>query len=91
LLAVVSLIVMPFLASAKRRVGEQPVRRAITADAAETSLCVYLSSILLAGLALNAAFGWWWADPLAGLGIVYVAARAGAEHWRADEIDDGCP
>ena len=90
-LAVVSLVVMPLLASAKRRVGEQLGSRAVTADAAETSLCVYLSAILLAGLALNAVFGWWWADPLAGLGIVYVAAREGAEHWRADEIDDCCP
>lgn len=89
-LAVVSLVVMPLLASAKRRVGEQLGSRAVTADAAETSLCVYLSAILLAGLALNAAFGWWWADPLAGLGIVYVAAREGAEQWRADEIDDCC-
>lgn len=81
---------MPLLASAKRGVGEQLGSRAVTADAAETSLCVYLSAILLAGLALNAAFGWWWADPLAGLGIVYVAAREGAEQWRADEIDDCC-
>ncbi len=39
---------------------------------------------------LNAAFGWWWADPLAGLGIVYVAGREGVEHWRAEEIDDCC-
>jgi divalent metal cation (Fe/Co/Zn/Cd) transporter len=89
-LAVVSLVVMPLLASAKRRVGEQLGSRAISADAAETSLCVYLSAILLVGLGLNAAFGWWWADPLAGLGIVFIAAREGVEHWRADEIDDCC-
>ncbi|MGH9269118.1 MAG: cation transporter, partial [Acidimicrobiales bacterium] len=89
-LAIVSLIVMPLLARAKRRVGEQLGSRAVTADATETVLCVWLSAILLAGLGLNALFGWWWADPLAGLGIVYVAGREGLGHWRADELDDCC-
>jgi divalent metal cation (Fe/Co/Zn/Cd) transporter len=89
-LAFVSLIVMPLLAWAKRRVGEQLGSRAVTADATETILCVWLSAILLAGLGLNALVGWWWADPLAGLGIVYVAGREGIEHWRTDELDDCC-
>lgn len=89
-LAIVSLVVMPLLARAKRRVGEQLGSRAVTADATETSLCVWMSAILLIGLAANAVFGWWWADPLAGLGIVYVAGREGIEHWRADELDDCC-
>lgn len=89
-LALVSLIVMPLLARAKRRVGDQLGSRAVTADAAETTLCVWLSAILLSGLALNAWFGWWWADPLAGLGIVYVAGREGIEHWRAEQMDDCC-
>ena len=89
-LAVVSLIVMPLLARAKRRVGEQLGSRAVTADATETALCVWLSAILLVGLAANAAFDWWWADPLAGLGIVYVAAREGVEHLRAEQLDDCC-
>ncbi len=89
-LAVVSLIVMPLLARAKRGVGEQLQSRAVTADATETALCVWLSAILLVGLGCNALFGWWWADPLAGLGIVYVAAREGIEHLQADELDDCC-
>jgi divalent metal cation (Fe/Co/Zn/Cd) transporter len=89
-LALVSLIVMPLLAGAKRRVGHRLGSRAVTADATETVLCVWLSAVLLAGLGLNALFGWWWADPLAGLGIVYVAAREGIEHLRADELDDCC-
>lgn len=89
-LAVVSLIVMPLLARAKRRVGEQLASRAVTADATETALCVWLSAILLVGLGANAAFGWWWADPLAGLGIVYVAAREGIEHLRDDQLDGCC-
>lgn len=89
-LAVVSLVVMPLLARAKRRVGERLGSRAVTADATETMLCVWLSAILLVGLGANAAFGWWWADPLAALGVVYVAAREGIEHWRAEELDDCC-
>lgn len=89
-LAVVSLIVMPLLARAKRRVGERLGSRAVTADATETTLCVWLSAIVLVGLVANAALGWWWADPLAALGVVYVAGREGIEHWRADELDDCC-
>lgn len=89
-LAVVSLIVMPLLARAKHRVGERLGSRAVTADATETTLCVWLSAILLLGLGANALFGWWWADPIAGLGIVYVALREGVEHLRADELDDCC-
>ncbi len=89
-LAIVSLIVMPLLARAKRRVGEQLGSRAVSADATETTLCVWLSAILLTGLGLNTLFGWWWADPLAGLGIVYVAGREGIEHWRTKELGDCC-
>lgn len=88
--AAVSLVVMPLLATAKRRVGERLGSRAVTADATETMLCVWLSAIVLAGLTVNALFGWWWADPLAGLGIVYVAGREGLEHLRADTVDDCC-
>lgn len=89
-LAGVSLIVMPLLARAKRRVGERLGSRAVIADATETALCVWLSAILLIGLGANALFGWWWADPLAALGIVYIAAREGIEHLNADQLDDCC-
>ena len=89
-LAIVSLVVMPLLARAKRRVGEQLGSRAVTADATETVLCVWLSAILLVGLGANALFGWWWADPLAALGVVYVAAREGIDHWHAEAVDDCC-
>jgi divalent metal cation (Fe/Co/Zn/Cd) transporter len=90
LLAVVSLIVMPLLARAKRRVGRQMGSQALQADATETSLCVWLSAVLLAGLGLNALVGWWWADPLAGLVIAAIAAREGVENWTAEELDDDC-
>jgi divalent metal cation (Fe/Co/Zn/Cd) transporter len=89
-LTTVSLMVMPLLARAKRRVGRAMGSRAVEADATETTLCVWLSAIVLVGLVFNAAFGWWWADPIAGFGIVYVAGREGIEQWRQEAIDDCC-
>lgn len=83
-----SLVVMPVLARAKRRVGERMDSRVVVADSVETWLCTYLSAIVLAGLALNAAFGWWWADPIAALGVAYLALREGREAWEGE--DDCC-
>ena len=87
-IAALSVIAMPLLAGAKRRVGEQLGSRALVADAGETMFCAWLSVILLAGLGLNALFGWWWADPIAALGIVYFAFREGVENWPGDEHED---
>jgi divalent metal cation (Fe/Co/Zn/Cd) transporter len=77
-----SIIVMPLLARAKRRVARQLSSRALEADATQTSLCAYLSIIALAGVALNAAFGWWWADPVAALAMVPIIGREGVEGIR---------
>jgi divalent metal cation (Fe/Co/Zn/Cd) transporter len=76
-LSAVSLIVMPLLARAKRRVATRIDSRALIADSRQTDICAYLSSILLGGLALNALFGWWWADPLAALCMLPVILREG--------------
>lgn len=89
-LAAVSLAVMPALAWAKRRTGRALSNAVIVADSTETALCAYLSAILLAGLALNATVGWWWADPLAALGIAALAVREGREAWRGDTCCDTC-
>ena len=83
-LTVVSLAIMPLLARAKRKVGRELGSHALQADAAESVLCVWLSGVVLAGLVLNAGFGWWWADPVAALGIVYVAVREGREAWKGE-------
>ena len=64
-LAALSLMVMPILARAKRRVAAQIQSRAEQADSRQTDICAYLSAILLAGLVFNALFGLWWADPVA--------------------------
>ena len=66
-LSIVSLIVMPLLARAKRRVAACLESRALYADSRQTDICAYLSVILLGGLLLNALFGWSWADPVAAL------------------------
>ena len=67
ILAAASLIVMPLLVRAKRRVARGIKSAALMADSKQTELCTYLSAILLAGLVLNALLGWWWADPVAAL------------------------
>jgi divalent metal cation (Fe/Co/Zn/Cd) transporter len=87
-LAAVSLVVMPLLALAKRRTGEAMRSATLIADAAETMLCSLLSLILLIGLVLNATVGWWWADPIAAIGIALLALREGLEAWRGDGHED---
>ncbi|MDQ3649028.1 MAG: cation transporter [Acidobacteriota bacterium] len=83
-LAVASLIVMPLLARAKRRVAATLNSRAMLADSRQTDICAYLSAILIAGLGLNALFGWWWADPVAGLVMVPIIAREGIAALRGE-------
>ena len=78
-LACVSLVAMPILSRAKKRVGNELGSPAMQADAKQTDFCVYLSAILLAGLLLNIVFGWWWADPLAGLVMTPIIANEGLE------------
>jgi divalent metal cation (Fe/Co/Zn/Cd) transporter len=78
-LSIVSLIVMPLLARAKRRVAAKLESRALRADSRQTDICAYLSAILLGGLLLNTLFGWWWADPIAALCMVPLIFREGME------------
>lgn len=78
-LACVSLVVMPLLSRAKRKVGTALGSAAMHADAKQTDFCVYLSAILLVGLLLNALFGLWWADSVAALAMVPIIAKEGLE------------
>lgn len=87
-LAAVSLVVMPLLALAKQRVGRSLDAATVVADSAQTWLCTALSAVLLVGLGTNALFGWWWADPVAGLVIALVAAREGREAWQGRNCCD---
>jgi uncharacterized membrane protein YkvA (DUF1232 family)/Co/Zn/Cd efflux system component len=81
-LSVVSLIVMPLLARAKRRVAAKLDSRALRAHSRQTDICAYLSAILLGGLLLNAFFGWWWADPIAAVCMLPLIFREGMEAVR---------
>ena len=91
-LLALSAVVMPWLARAKRRVAHAMSSRALEADAMQTSLCAYLSVIALAGVALNALVGWWWADPVAALMMTPIIAREGIEGLRGNaQCGDTCP
>ena len=91
-LLALSAVVMPVLARAKRRVAREMSSRALDAEATQTSLCAYLSVIALAGVAFNAWFGWWWADPVAALAMVPIIAKEGIEGARGEAhcADDCC-
>lgn len=89
-LACVSVIVMPLLVRAKRRVAAKIRSAALSADAMQTQICTYLSAILLVGLVLNAAVGWWWADPIAALAMIPIIVREGFEGIRGEHCDDSC-
>jgi divalent metal cation (Fe/Co/Zn/Cd) transporter len=88
ILACVSLVVMPLLSRAKKRVGKQLGSTAMHADAKQTDFCVYLSGILLIGLLLNTGLGWWWADPTAALIMVPLIAKEGMEAMKGETCCD---
>lgn len=83
-LAVASLVVMWWLARAKRRVAVRLGSRAMGADAFQTEACFWLSVFLLVGIGANAAFGLWWADAAAALGMTVFIGREALEAWRGE-------
>jgi divalent metal cation (Fe/Co/Zn/Cd) transporter len=91
-LSAVSLVIMPVLAYLKGRTGREMGSRALVADSAETWVCSYLSLALLLGVGLNAAFGWWWADPVGALAMLPVIVWQGwetlGEAREGDDDDD---
>lgn len=87
-IAALSLVVMPWLAHEKRKVAAKLNSRAMKADSRQTDICTYLSAILLGGLALNALFGLWWADPVAALVMVPIIVKEGSEALRGEACDD---
>ena len=88
ILAACALVVMPLLFIAKGRVARRIDNSALAADAHESLFCGLLAAILLAGLALNAAFGWWWADPVAALVVAVFAVREGFEAFQESSSSD---
>jgi divalent metal cation (Fe/Co/Zn/Cd) transporter len=88
ILAMASLIIMPLLVRAKRKVARSINSGAMAADAKQTELCTYLSAILLGGLLLNALLGWWWAAPVAALIMVPIIAKESIEALRGETCCD---
>ena len=89
-MAALSLAVMPVLARSKRALAPALGSTAAIADAKQTNLCALLSGVLLVGLGANAAFGWWWADSLAGAGIAVLALVEARRTWSAESLQDTC-
>lgn len=83
-----SIGVMWWLAREKRRTALALGSRSLQADAFQTTACWWLSIIVLGGIGLNALLGWWWADPLAAIGMTYFLAREGREAWEGEECRD---
>lgn len=88
IIAALSLVVMPLLARSKRNVARKLNSGAMLADSRQTDLCAYLSAILLGGLLLNFAFGWWWADPVAALVMVPIIAKEGIDALKGEVCID---
>jgi divalent metal cation (Fe/Co/Zn/Cd) transporter len=80
-----TLLAMLLLAAGKRQTGTQLGNTILMTESHVTLIDAYLAAAVLIGLVLNAFFGWWWADPLAGLVIVYYGIREGIAAWRGEE------
>jgi divalent metal cation (Fe/Co/Zn/Cd) transporter len=89
-LALAAAIIMPLLWQGKLRVAKRIGSAALKADAACSVTCAYMSLTLLAGLLLNRFFGWWWADPLAALGLVYFLIQEGREALHEARTGETC-
>lgn len=89
-LAAISLVVMPWIARAKRRLAPVLGSQAVASESRQTMLCAWLSAVVLVGLGANAVFGWWWADPVAALVLAGVAGFEAVRSWRADALTDTC-
>ena len=89
-LAISAVMLMPLFGQAKKRIGNKLSSAATAGEGTQNILCAYLSVAILIGLAANALFGFWWADPIVALIVAVVAIQAGARTWRGDSRDDVC-
>jgi len=89
-LAIAAAIVMPLLWQGKLRIAKRIDSAALKADAMCSVTCAYMSYTLLAGLLLNRFFGWWWADPLAALVLVYFIVSEGREALHEARTGESC-
>ncbi len=85
LLTAASLAIMPVLGLSKKRLGSRLDSTATAGEGVQNLLCAGQAAAVLVGLALNAALGWWWADPLIGLSLAAIAVHEGLEAWHDDD------
>jgi divalent metal cation (Fe/Co/Zn/Cd) transporter len=90
-LSISSIIVMPLLGKAKQAIGRRLGSGATAGEGTQNMLCAYLAAGVLTGLALNAAFGLWWADPSVALGIGALALSEGRKTWRGEDCCAASP
>jgi divalent metal cation (Fe/Co/Zn/Cd) transporter len=86
-----AIVVMPLLARAKSHVATELGSGATAADAAQSWLCAIIAAVALVSIVANAAFGWWWLDPIAGLAIAGLAAHEGRDAWEGETCADCAP
>jgi divalent metal cation (Fe/Co/Zn/Cd) transporter len=85
-----SVIGMPFLGIAKRRLADKLGSVATRGEGTQNLLCAYLAAAVLVGLLGNALFGFWWLDPAAALFVAAVAVKEGRESWRGEGCCANC-
>lgn len=85
-----SLVGMPMLGIAKRRLANRLGSVATRGEGTQNLLCAYLAAAVLVGLLGNALFGLWWLDPTAALVVAAVAVKEGRESWRGESCCDTC-
>ena len=89
-LAVAALLIMPGLWRWRLRLSDELHSPALRADAACSAVCLYMAAALLVGLALNRLLGWWWADPVAGLAMIWWIQGEAAEALEAARTGRHC-
>jgi divalent metal cation (Fe/Co/Zn/Cd) transporter len=86
-----SVVLMPALGLAKRRLGERLGSRATAGEGTQNLLCAAQGAAVLLGLAANAALGAWWLDGVVALGLAAFAVKEGSEAWRGEGCCIGDP
>ena len=84
-------VMMPWLASRKRKLAVVTSSPALQADAAESALCGYLAWIALAGLVVNVLWNKPWADPIAALALTPLILREGGKALHSSRLECRCP
>lgn len=85
IIAVASLVLMPFFTLRKRQLGTALHSPALVEDGLCNITCAYMAGTVLLGAALTALFNWWWADSVAALVLVVFIVREGLEGVRGED------